>query len=442
MGLYVRYTSTQVIVSSIDMNQLKVFNPKKVRENIEKDQAEGVNTTFVIDVKEPPKGKTYQCVFLKNQIKMRDEAKPAGAILRLGDLISYVKLDTKAAAGALTEDEQKQYTRSYIEVTKGPNDPAAKMEEEEDDKKGKEGGKPRKPTFATTVSKSGDFGYVMDQFDRTWVKRIDELRQGDSPAINEAKTNPILQRKISPKNKNLDKEGKPLKNKPIEDPIIRQTLDFEKYPAEFFLKFLAGKPRTEIYDFATLYTDAKGLPAFKAAVVEIRDPESGNVIRTEAPSDANIYKLIDRGTRIVDGRSHFDTSTESNYGVSTSKLAGRIVIDNRYRVDDSSGGETMEEYDEEALAAVAARVAAPPGDGHHHHRTANATALATANATALATANATVEAAAATANATANATALATANATMEAAAASIEVKKPAEDPNIEALIGSVMGGL
>jgi hypothetical protein len=340
------------------MAQLKVFNPKTVLASLLEDEKNNRNTTFLIDVKEPPAGKEYQCTFLKQQFKTPSDEKPAPAILRTGDIAVYIK------------DPANAPRSSYIEITKGPADPSVKKSEDDEDdeddapkKKSTKGGKavvkddkPRKPRLATTISKSGDFGQVIDRCDKIWVERIAELRKGDDPKITEAKTNPIVQRRISPKNKGVDKDGKPLKNRPIDDPIIRMTLDFDKYPADYFLKFLAGRPKTEIYDFTTMYADAQGRPAFRLAVVKEKVEENGKIVEKTSPITAeNVHKFLRRGCRIVDGRFHMDYGTESGFGVSSCKLAGKLVIDPTYAVDDI-GGETAPEYDDESLQAFTAHL--------------------------------------------------------------------------------------
>lgn len=340
------------------MAQLKVFNPKNVLANLELDAKNNTNNTFIVDVKEPPAGKKYQCVFLKQLIKT--DEKPCPAILRIGDAVTYLKyLDNP--------DPEAAPKASYVEVTKGPVDPNAKREDEDDDddkpkkkpagkpgKKGDDEEKARKPNLATTVSKAGDFGKVVDAFDKFWLQRVDQLRKEDK--ITELKSNPLVQRKISAKNQNVDKEGKPLKNRPIDDPIIRMTLDFERYADDYFLKFLAGKPKTEIFDAATLYLDAGNKPAFKPAQVTTKDPETGKVIKTEPVTAENVHKLIRRGARIIDGRFHMDHGTESGFGVSSFKLAGRLVLDMRFMLGENAGGETPEDFDEETLKLIAARM--------------------------------------------------------------------------------------
>lgn len=327
---------------------LHVLNPKDVRASIEEDLKNKTQTTFLIDMKEPPKGKEYKCPFLTHKIKIPKNDRAQGAILRMGDINVYAK------------DPANAPSASFIEITKGPDDPTKIAEDEDDDPRAKgkntkgDKEKPRKPTVSTTISKSGDFGFCIDHFDRAWVARIDELRKEEK--ITEMKTNPLIQRKISAKNKDLDKEGKPLRNRPIQDPIIRMTIDFDKYPEDYFLKFQAGHQKTEILDFNQPYKDAMGRLQFRPAMFKEKIETDGVITEKTSPvGPDNVHRYLRRGCRIVDGRFHFDSGTESNYGVSVYKLAGKIVVDTSYSVDEL-GGETPAEVDDDALAAIMARV--------------------------------------------------------------------------------------
>jgi hypothetical protein len=199
-------------------------------------------------------------------------------------------------------------------------------------------------TVSTTVGKAGDFGRVMALLQPEYEFQIERLRKEGS--INEPKAWPLIQTKISPKNKKKDKDGKELKNRPLEDPIIRGEIDFSLYPQTHPLKFLRGKPKTELLDFTKVFIDAQGKPQFKA--LTHLNPDTG---KEEPITAANAHKVLRRGTRIVDGRFHMDYGTETNYGVASAKLFGRLVVDNRY-ADEGPAGETDPELDSDTLAAL------------------------------------------------------------------------------------------
>lgn len=131
-------------------------------------------------------------------------------------------------------------------------------------------------------------------------------------------------------NSGPDKAGKPL-----EDPIIRLKVDFKKYPANYFIPALAGKPKTTVYD-ASKPKRVGGKTTYEKAVVVGDDG---------APADLdenNAHKFITRGSTIVEARINMGSACVSNMGITASLHIVNMVLDrsNDIIFDDEDEEET------------------------------------------------------------------------------------------------------
>lgn len=326
------------------MAQMKVFNPSNVLKAIEASRAKSADKAqdvYALEMKKAPEGKTYKCEFFKQTFKVGDD-KPSPAILRLGDETAYSK-------HAASTDPAAYPKESYIEITEGVFDPDAPENDERKD---------YGQTITTNEERSGDFGKLMVELDAEYTKTIKSwktpAKEGEAPKVDpDAKLHPIVQSKYSMKTKAVDKDKKSLKGMPLKSKKIRMDVDFEKYKDDHPNKLLRGKAKTEIFDFRTQYLDANKKVQYKAATVV--DPDTGV---SEPVTKDNVHKFLRRGSRIVGGRFHMEYGTVSGFGIASAKLAGRLIVDNRFVKEDVEEG-TSEITDPELIAMLAASSSAP-----------------------------------------------------------------------------------
>ena len=240
---------------------IRVFKDLKgLKEHIEKN-----HNNFVIEGRKD--AKTYQgATFYNNRIVDPTDSKKYPLIVRIEDIL-------------ITGDMQ---------------DPDTK-----DDKKDPDAGNRHVAKFTLTTPNAGDFGqfiYIVDEIYGEWCKKqIDEENVEAGTKIN-----PIVQRKYSFKHPDKDKRNK---DKPIH--TLRIKLDFSKYSDKHFQAFLRGKLKTEIYDYSTKYVDDSKIIRYKLAEVDGKPVD-----------ETNVHKFITRGSRIVEGRIHIESTINSTFGFS------------------------------------------------------------------------------------------------------------------------------
>lgn len=168
----------------------------------------------------------------------------------------------------------------------------------------------------------------LKQLNVVWLRKIETLK----------KQYPFMKNKL-PKdllvleygvNSDPDKAGKPL-----EHPILRFKVDFKKYPDNYFIPALAGKPKTIVYD-ASKPKRVGGKIVYEKAVVVGDDGVPADL------DENNAHKFITRGSTIVEARINMGSACVSNMGITASLLIVNMVLDrsNDIIFDDEDGEET------------------------------------------------------------------------------------------------------
>lgn len=154
----------------------------------------------------------------------------------------------------------------------------------------------------TTVSRAGAFGQFLAKLNPEWIKLANGIMETD-PKAKGRKIHGLIQTHLSETN-----EKNP--GGVIEDPVIRFQVDYGTFPATFPLKFMAGQPKFQIFDWDTRYIDEAGREQFKIAMVK-------NDQGVDEPvTDENAYKFITKGSIIRKGRIYAPSGAISQSWIS------------------------------------------------------------------------------------------------------------------------------
>lgn len=168
-----------------------------------------------------------------------------------------------------------------IPLTTGVADPADK-----DDQRNEFEG--TRLNVQTNRSVSGTLGVAIDKLEGQWQAQVADGIKTGTIIIDNQKIKSLMQYKTSKKNKTTP-------NAPIDDPPLRIKIDFDPFPKTFVPSFLAGKPRTQLFDFDKQYTNDKGEIAYREATVIVDDKEV-------AVGEKNVHLFITDGSIIKTGR--------------------------------------------------------------------------------------------------------------------------------------------
>jgi hypothetical protein len=168
-----------------------------------------------------------------------------------------------------------------VPLTVGVADPADK-----EDQRNKFDG--TRMNVQTSRDKSGNLGVAIDKLEAQWQSQVAEGIKNGSIIIDNQKIKSLLQYKTSKKNTTAP-------NAVIDDPPLRMAIDFTPFPKTFVPSFLAGKSRTQLFDFDKPYTNEKGVTAYREATVIVGDKEV-------AVDESNVHLFITNGSVIKTGR--------------------------------------------------------------------------------------------------------------------------------------------
>ena len=151
-----------------------------------------------------------------------------------------------------------------------------------DPKKKKPGTEDIKPQISATVSALGDFGKALMIAQGQWRETIQKLE--DAKAIPKKKVHDLLQLTIS---ENAEEKA----GERLEDPIFRGKIADrgDNFPQSYPIALLAGKPKTEIFDYRTGRL-VDGKTVYDLATVT---DESGNTVPVDF---TNIHKFVTKGS--------------------------------------------------------------------------------------------------------------------------------------------------
>lgn len=192
----------------------------------------------------------------------------------------------------------------------------------QDPSRKKVGAEETKPQISTSVSRAGSFGEAFSILQPIWYAMIEALIEDGSIKKDDKRTiHDLMQMKISERNEGVDDEGNALAGQLLEDPVIRFKVEFTNFPPTYPVKFLAGQPKTQLYDYRTKYTDTKGKEQFKLAVVCDVD---GN----ETPvGESNLHDFITPGSVLRKGRIMITSVSISQYWISVQIAMNKAVIE-------------------------------------------------------------------------------------------------------------------
>lgn len=192
-----------------------------------------------------------------------------------------------------------------IEITAGVADPA-----DAEDKRNEHKG--TRLQLETKMSKAGALGQFVDYADKDFINKITKLAADGTIAIGARKIHGLCQRVYSethPKTPNM----------PMADPTIRFKLDFGVYPPKYPHKALAGKPKSQIYDYTKSYTDDKGVVRYELATVKVNGVE-------QPVNEDNLHLFITRGSIIKEIRFNMSSAAISQVWVSCPMMVSKVVI--------------------------------------------------------------------------------------------------------------------
>jgi len=157
----------------------------------------------------------------------------------------------------------------------------------------------------TSRDASGVFGEAIDLLQPLWIKAVNDAISSGIIVTEGQKVHDLMQYVTSKKNTTAP-------NAKIENPPLRMKVDFSLYPGTFSPAFLAGKPRTQLFDYSAQYTDANGKIQYKPAMIS---DDQGN----EVPVDeSNMHLFLVKGSIIRTGRISMTSLAVSDGWVSAS----------------------------------------------------------------------------------------------------------------------------
>lgn len=183
----------------------------------------------------------------------------------------------------------------------------------QDPTKKKPGTEDIKPQISATVSALGDFGRAIMIAQEQWRGQIEALE--NSKVIPKKKIHDIVQLTVS---ENATENA----GEPLEDPIFRGKIADrgENFPATYPVAILAGKPKTEIYDYRTGRV-VDGKPVYDLATIV---DDAG---RTVPVDHSNIHKFVTKGSVMRYGRLAMSSVAVSQNWTSLQISYQKVIIE-------------------------------------------------------------------------------------------------------------------
>lgn len=238
------------------------------------------NGTLVL-TKQNNSKKTYQCVYLDMTFKV-------------GNLVSkqcwFRIKDVTLTAGIMDAE------RAKTKFTKGdPNKQRLRL--------------------TTTVSNSGDLGKFLTLFNPVFIKEINRLVAAKEIIVGKREICEFIQTKVADESSNVEARGQP-----IEDGIIRLSVDFSA-PQEWKRKnFPWGKTITQFMDYDQSYVDDNGKTQYKTAMYKNRDGE------LEQVGENNIHSYITKGSIIKEAIIFMNSPSISSGYVSSKMMVTNCIL--------------------------------------------------------------------------------------------------------------------
>lgn len=208
--------------------------------------------------------------------------------------------------GSFTRREGWFYVKN-IELTAGIADPSRKTD-------------PRNSypqmrfKLQTTLSKCGKFGQFLNLIQQQWRNQINDLIDKRYIDVEGKKIHDLLQYNVSKKNSKNP-------GAPIEDPIIRFSIDFKTFPKNYRHVFLQNKPRTQFFDAKKKYINNKGETKYEPATITNDDG-------TQEPITAdNVHKFVITGSKIISAIIMITSASVSDGWISLPLVAHEVVIE-------------------------------------------------------------------------------------------------------------------
>tara|TARA_R110002153_G_scaffold273997_3_gene446461 strand:+ start:98236 stop:99189 length:954 start_codon:yes stop_codon:yes gene_type:complete len=169
-----------------------------------------------------------------------------------------------------------------------------------------------KPTISFKKSAAPEFGKFLETLEPQWQARIAGLITDKTiKADDQRKTHGLMQYVYGKKH---EKAGEAL-----DEPVIRLKVDFNTFPDKYYLSFLSGKPKTQIFDFEKPIVE-NGVTKYAPATITNDEGVE------EAVSFANLHKFITRGSVAKRMRIDMSSTCVSQYWISLQMHIQEIVI--------------------------------------------------------------------------------------------------------------------
>lgn len=165
------------------------------------------------------------------------------------------------------------------------------------------------------ISLSGEVGKFLIAVNPLWYSLVEKCVAEGSIVKGSRKVHGLVQTHCSEDNVKTP-------NAEIEDPIVRFKIDFSSFPNNYPQKFLAGQPKTIIYDYRTEYLDEKGVKQHKIATVI--NPDTG---KEEPVNAANLHLFVTEGSIIRYGRIMVPSISVSQSWISAAMIINKAVIE-------------------------------------------------------------------------------------------------------------------
>jgi len=173
-------------------------------------------------------------------------------------------------------------------------------------------------SLKTSLKYGGVFARLVDKLEPEWFKQVDALK-ASKQLDPDVKTNTLVKRTYS--NKCPDEK---LRNQPKENPNIRISVSFDKFPMTYPKKSLQGQQKTQIFDFDESYTEEVKTPTGTKVVTKYRPA----TVNGKPVDKSNLHLFVKPGARIRKGHIYMDNGNQSDNWTSWTILAGKIVIEN------------------------------------------------------------------------------------------------------------------
>jgi len=148
--------------------------------------------------------------------------------------------------------------------------------------------------FTCSTNDGSDFGRMIDLIDREFIRQIDAMRDNNIvPALKRRLNHEVVARAYRD-----DHKVQELRGKVRDHPLYAIKASFGTFPDNYPVRWLAGKPRTTLYDWRTRNIDPiTGVETFQLCTV---DGQTANL--------GNLYKILQAGAIIRRIRVSIDSA--------------------------------------------------------------------------------------------------------------------------------------